>query len=210
MSLSSVFLPLLGKCINRKTEIKRGFLSSGWIEAKHNKKLWKVSFMWNWTSRWCDVYFKRFLSFAVWCFSTGPNSVICGKIEKMASIIATFIVKTRTLNYIQTVKVPECSNNMCTVCFVMWMWLWKGCRLIFPLFSAQQKILSPCTNTQGLTQCNCGIVCGQADKQKHSMALFLASANKQHIATLIITLWTLLANPARLRFEKDVEGLETI
>lgn len=56
------------------------------------------------------------MSFAFCCFPIRLDSVICGKIEKTASITATFIIKTRTPNEIHAVKVPECSNNMCIVC----------------------------------------------------------------------------------------------
>lgn len=92
---------------------------------------------------------------------------------------------------------------------VMWLWLWTRLQAYFPLFSTQQEIWSPWTDSQGLSQCIWGIVHRQADRQKHSVTLFLASAKQKHIIPFIVTLWTLLATPAYLRFEKDVEGLKT-
>lgn len=119
--------------------------------------------------------------------STGLDSVICGKIEKTTSITATFLIKTRTLDQIHTVKVPERQHvngvprNVAVVV--------KRLQAHFPPFSTQQRTRSPCTNTQGLSQCNCGTAREQADKQRHSMTLFLALANKQHRAALIVTSW---------------------
>lgn len=112
--------------------------------------------------------------------STGLDSVICGKIEKTASITATFRIKTRALDQIHTVKVPQRQHVNGVL------------RNVAVVVKRQQAhfhwIRSPCTNTQGLSQCNCGIARGQADKQRHSTTLFLASANKQYRTALIVTL----------------------
>lgn len=133
---------------------------------------------------WCLLW-EILVFVSLWCFSIQLDSVICGKIEKTASITATPIIKTRTLSEIHT-KVPKCSNNMCIVCvkkrvFSNMAVIVKRLQAHFPLFSTQQNIWSPWINTQGLSQCIWGIVHGQADKQKHSVTLFLASANTQHV-----------------------------
>lgn len=77
--------------------------------------------------------------------SPGLDSVICGKIEKTTSITATFLIKTRTLDQIHTVHVPEWQHVkgvLRNVAVVV-----KRLQAHFPSFSAQQRIRSPCTNT---------------------------------------------------------------
>lgn len=129
----------LGKCINRKTEIDHGFLSRWWIGGKR-RKVRKVSFTLKWTSRWCDVYFERFSSFCRLMFLYWAwFSYLWKDWENSFHYWRIYNQNYRTLNWIHTDEVPEHSNSMWTVCCVTWLWLWKGCGLIFHCLALSRR-----------------------------------------------------------------------
>lgn len=87
--------------VNRKSEIDHGFLSGGWIKGKTQRSMEnliyvKMDFLMMWCLLWeiplfspSNVFFSSLLS----SLSPWLDSVICGKIEKIASITATFIIR---------------------------------------------------------------------------------------------------------------------
>lgn len=181
--------------------IRPGFLFCGRIKA--NRKVWKVSF----TLKCNDVVFTLGDS----CLLPSDvflDSVICGNIEKTASITTTY-VKPKTLNQTHTkCQTAATTSTLCaskSVSSATWLWLWKGRRLIFHCSALDRR----CEHTRPFATRLWGRAGrGQADKQSRSVTVFLASAKTQQVSFRGVTLWTPSAPPAHLRFEKDVEGLK--
>lgn len=145
----------------RKTEHGRGFLLGGCIKARHGKSHFHYNGFRN------DVMFLYFQRDSCLLpsdvFYPSWFSYLGERLGKHHHYCHTSVKRTHSKRF-KSAKVQQ--QDFCVV-------------RVKKLFSIQQKIWSPWTNTQGLSQCIWGIVTRQADKQKHSVTLFLASANKQ-------------------------------
>lgn len=159
-----------------------------------------------------------FFFFLLSSLSVWLDSVICGKIEKIASITATFIIRnsdTQLDSHGQSARARRQHVPHKTASATVR----KGCGLVlffffFPptaLFSARHKIRSPCTGTQGLSQCDWGIARGPSWQAENIAWLFLLLQpmnNTYAVLSLpcghcwqVRLVWSL---------KKDVEDLKTV
>lgn len=225
--MSSFSFPAWGTCQKVKSENDCGFLSGGWIKGDVTQKFGKSHFnvkvdfltmclLWE-IPLVCRLMF-FFFSLALFSFCWAWFSYLWKGWESCFHFCQIYYQDED----IHTVNEPERdSSDMCTVCGAKRGRSLQegGCGSTpstpFPSYpqplGAWHKFRSPCTDTQGLSQCDWGIAKLTSDMWRDCFIVFVLfflcfyfffSSQQTTQNHLIITLWPLLASPPCLEFEK--------